>query len=172
MGHLAATEDNHNLDTVAVFKEAFDFADFNVKVVIRDFEANFHLFELGLFFAGFFAVFSFFLHLLILVFTPVNNLDDRRIGVGRNLDEIDTLVSGKDLGVSATHDAELLTTGSNYANFFITDFSVYTSVRILVTYGGSFLLDLNGFIISKTRGFFKGNLTEIEGLGQMRLLDI
>ena len=51
--HFATAEDNHNLDTVSVFEETLDFADFDIKVVVADFETDFHRFELRLFFAGF-----------------------------------------------------------------------------------------------------------------------
>ena len=81
VSHFATAENDHDFDVVAVFEKAFDFADFDVKVVVADFEANFHLLELGLFFASFFAVFGFSFHLLVLEFAPIDDFDDRRVGV-------------------------------------------------------------------------------------------
>ena len=124
MGHFTPAEDDHDFDVVAVLEEAADFADFDVKVVVADLEANFHLLELGLFFAGLFAIFGFFFHLLVLVFAPIDDFDDRRVGVSGNLDEVDASVTGEKLGFTARHDAELLSISSNYAYFRITNFSV------------------------------------------------
>ena len=122
--HFATAEDNHNFDVVTIFKETFDFADFDVKVVVADFETDFHLLKLGLFFASLFAIFSLFFHLLVLVFAPIDDFDDRRVGVSGNLDEVDASVTGEKLGFTARHDAELLSISSNYAYFRITNFSV------------------------------------------------
>ena len=138
MSHFATTEDNHYLDAVSVIKEAFNFADFNVKVVVRDFEADFHCLKLRLFFASFFTVFCLLLHLLVLVFTPVDDFDNGRVGVSRDFDEVNSLISGEKLGISATHDTELLPICSNYTYLFIADFSVNSSMRKFVCYGGPF----------------------------------
>ena len=105
MGHLATTEDNHDFDTITVVEEAADFADFDVKVIVADLEADFHLLELGLFFASFFAIFGLFFHLLVLVFAPIDDFDDRRVGGGSDLDEVDTGFPGKKLGFAAGHNA-------------------------------------------------------------------
>ena len=122
--HFAATEDNHDFDMVAIFEETFDFTDFDVKVVVANFETNFHLLELGLFFASFFAIFRLFFHLLVLEFAPIDDFNDRRVGVSGNLNEVDASVTGEELGLTARHNAELLSISSNYAYFGITDFSV------------------------------------------------
>ncbi len=122
--HFATAEDNHDFDVVAIFEETFNFADFDVKVVVADFETDFHLLKLGLFFASLFAIFSLFFHLLVLVFAPIDDFDDRRVGVSGNLDEVDASVTGEKLGFTARHDAELLSISSNYAYFRITNFSV------------------------------------------------
>ena len=124
VSQFATAENDHDFDVVAVFEKAFDFADFDVKVVVADFEANFHLLELGLFFASFFAVFGFFFHLLVLEFAPIDDFDDRRVGVSGDLDKIDTGVTGEKLSLTARHDAELLSISSNYAYFRVTNFSV------------------------------------------------
>ena len=122
--HFATAEDDHNFDVVAIFEETFDFADFDVKVVVANFETDFHLLELGLFFAGFFAILCLFFHLLVLELTPIDDFNDRRVGVSGNLDEINASVTGEKLRLATRHNAELLSISSNYAYFGITNFSV------------------------------------------------
>lgn len=154
--HLTAAEDNHDLDAVAVFKKTLDFADFDIKVVVADFEANFHRFKLGLFFTGFFAIFGFFFHLLVLVFTPVDDFDNWWVGIGCNFNQVDTLFFSDHLRVAARHDAELLSISSNYADRRVADFSVKFSACIFTNgwlpfsllnflYYSKFLSDLQGF---------------------------
>lgn len=84
MCQFATAKDDNDLDAIAVFEKATNFADFNVKIVVADFESKFHLLEFGLFFASFFALFGLFFHALILEFTPINNFHYRRICIGGN----------------------------------------------------------------------------------------
>ena len=140
--HFTTAEDDHDFDVVAVVEEATDFADFDVKVVVADFEANFHRFELGLFFAGFFAVFGFFFHLLVLVFTPIDDFDDGRVGIRGDFHEVNSSVSSEKLGVTARHDAELLSIRSNYANFRVADFSVDSYACVFTNGGDPFFVNL------------------------------
>lgn len=116
MGHLATTEDNDDFDTVAVGEKLLDFAEFNVKVVVADFETNFHSFKFGLFFASFFTILGLFFHLLVLVFTPVDDFDNGRVGVGGNFHQVYSLFAGEQLRIAARHDAELLSISTNYTN--------------------------------------------------------
>ena len=44
MSHFTTFEDDHDFDSVAVGEEFFNFAEFDVKVIVADFEANLHLF--------------------------------------------------------------------------------------------------------------------------------
>ena len=83
VGHFAATEDDHNLDTIAVVEQLEDFAAFNIEVIFPNFQTKSDLFELGA--LGFFLSAGLLLHLLILVFAPVDDFDDRRVGVRGNL---------------------------------------------------------------------------------------
>lgn len=124
VGHFTAAEDNHDLDAVTVFEELADFADFDPEVVVTDFEADFHRFELGLFFTSFFAILGFFFHLLVLVFTPVDDFDNGRVGIAGDFHQINTLFSSDFLSVTAGHDAKLFTTRTDYAYFWVADFSV------------------------------------------------
>ena len=142
MGHFTPAEDDHDFDVVAVLEEAADFADFDVKVVVADLEANFHLLELGLFFAGLFAIFGFFFHLLVLVFAPIDDFDDGRVGIRGDFHEVNAGVSGEKLGVTARHDAELLSIRSNYANFRVADFSVNAGACVFTNGSDPFFVNL------------------------------
>ena len=79
VSHFAATEDDHNLDTIAVVEQLEDFAAFNIEVIFPNFQTKSDLFELGA--LGFFLSAGLLLHLLILVFAPVDDFDNWRIGV-------------------------------------------------------------------------------------------
>ena len=116
MGHFAATEDDNDSDTIAVGEELLNFAEFDVKVVVADFEADFHSFELGLFFAGFFTIFGLFFHLLVLVFAPVDDFDNGRVGVGGDFHQVNSLFTGEQLRVAAGHNTQLLSISTNYTN--------------------------------------------------------
>lgn len=86
VGHFAAAENNHDFDFVSVFEEAANLAELDLEVVATDFESQSHLFE----FTGarILAVPLLFLHLLILVFAPVNDFGNRRRCVRRDLNQI------------------------------------------------------------------------------------
>ena len=116
MGHFAATEDDNDSDTIAVGEELLNLAEFDVKVVVADFEADFHSFELGLFFAGFFTIFGLFFHLLVLVFAPVDDFDNGRVGVGGDFHQVNSLFTGEQLRVAAGHNTQLLSISTNYTN--------------------------------------------------------
>ena len=124
MGHFAAAKDDHDFYAISIVEKTVNFAEFYIKVIIADFEANFHLFKLGLFFAGFFADLGFFFHLLVLVFTPIDDFNDRRSCSRGNLYKINAFVSGESEGFAARHEAELFSIRSNYANLGVADFSV------------------------------------------------
>ena len=83
VSHFAATEDNHNFDTIAIIKQLDDFAAFNIEVILPNLQTKPDLFELGAF--GFLLGAGLLLHLLVLVFTPVDDFDDRGVSVRRNL---------------------------------------------------------------------------------------
>ena len=142
MSHLATPEDDHNLHAVTILEEFVNFAEFDTEVVVADFQAEFHRFKLRLFFAGFFAIFRLFFHLLVLVFTPVDDFDNRGIRISGNLDKVNTLVVGDGLSFFTRHDAELLTAGANYADFWITNFSINPGMLIVTNVTPSFLVSV------------------------------
>ena len=129
MSHFAAAEDDHDFDMVAILEESTNLAEFDVKVIITDLKADFHLLKLRLLFTSLLTIFGFFLHLLILEFAPIDNLDYWWISIRRDLDEIDTFVASKELSVTARHNAKLFAISTNYTDLRITDFSIKSDMR-------------------------------------------
>jgi hypothetical protein len=68
-------------------EELADLAQFVVQIVASDLQADAHLLHIKRFGLG--PVLLGLLGLLIIVFAPVDNAGDRRVGVGRDLDEIE-----------------------------------------------------------------------------------
>ena len=133
MRKFATAEDDENFYSVTIVEELTNFTEFNVKVIVANFKADFHLFKLGLFFAGFFTLFSLLFHLLVLILAPIDDFNDRRVSGGGNLDEVDTLVPGENLGIAARHKAKLFSVRTDYADLGVADFSINfstASVRV------------------------------------------
>ena len=126
VGHFAATEDNHYFDTIAIFEQFDDFAAFNIEVIFPNFQTKSDLFEFAAF--GIFLGAALFFHLLVLVFTPIDDFDNWRVRVWRNLDQVQTGVACHELGITTRHNAKLRTVSTNYTNLRMTDFSVNASV--------------------------------------------
>ena len=85
--HLAAAEAQRDLDLVAFLEEALDGAHLHVVVVIVDARAHLDLFDLDDLLL--LARLGGLLLLLVFVFAVVEDLGDRRIGVGRDLDQVE-----------------------------------------------------------------------------------
>ena len=126
VGHFAATKDNHYFDTIAIFEQFDDFAAFNIEVIFPNFQTKSDLFEFAAF--GIFLGAALFFHLLVLVFTPIDDFDNWRVRVWRNLDQVQTGVACHELGITTRHNAKLRTVSTNYTNLRMTDFSVNASV--------------------------------------------
>ena len=80
MGHLATTVENLDTDLVTIGEKGADFPQLYLEVTRADLEPEPHLFEFALLAA--LAVFLLFLHLLVLVFTPVDDFCNGWVGVG------------------------------------------------------------------------------------------
>ena len=106
MRHLAAAEAQGHLDLVAFLEEPRNRAHLHVVVVIVDARAHLDLFDLDdlLTLAGL----GGFLLLLVLEFAIVEDLADGRLGVGRNLHEIEPGLLGTLHGVETAHNADIL----------------------------------------------------------------
>ena len=90
-------------------------AHLHVVVVIVDAGTHLDLFDLDdlLMLAGLGRL----LLLLILVFAEVEDLADRRLGVGRDLDEIESRLYGPGQGIDFGHDADVLSRLVNQSYF-------------------------------------------------------
>ena len=133
VGHFAATEDNHNFDTVAIVEKLEDFAAFNIEVIFPNFQTKPNLFELAT--LGVFLGAALFLHLLVLVFTPIDDFDNWRVRIWRNLNQIQAGIASHELGIATRHNAKLRTVSTNYTNLGMTNLSVNASVCSIVTDG-------------------------------------
>src|ERR1700730_147080 len=92
MRQLTPTEPHRHLDLVAFLDEFDHAAHFYIVIVVVDAGAQFDLFDLDdfLFFAGLIL----FLLLLVFIFAEIEDFADRRVGVRRYLDEIETGIRG------------------------------------------------------------------------------
>jgi len=105
VGHFSTLENDRDFDAVAFFEEFADFAEFDIEVVVADFDAEADLFELRsmrflLGAGGFFG-------LLVLEFAPVDDFDYWRVGVGANLHKILARGGSKLLGLATGHHTKL-----------------------------------------------------------------
>src|SRR6266446_9881974 len=92
MRELAPTEPHGHLDLVTLLDEFDHAAHFYIVIVIIDAGAQFDFFNLDdfLLLAGF----VLFLLLLVFIFAEIEDFADRRVGVWRYLDEIETGIGG------------------------------------------------------------------------------
>src|SRR5215216_1442859 len=107
VGHLAAAEHDRHLDLVARLEEALDVALLGVVVVLRDLRAELDLphVDLRLVLARGLLL----LVLLVLVLRVVEHAADRRLRLGRHLDEVEIALLRIAEGLLRLHDADLLT---------------------------------------------------------------
>lgn len=102
MGVLTTAVEDRDANLVAVGQKLADLTQLDVQVSLADLHAEPHLLELAL--LALCTVLLLFLHLLILVLTPVDDFGYRRIGAGRDLNQVNSgflcelqcLVSGED----------------------------------------------------------------------------
>ena len=133
VGHFATAEDNHDFYPIAIFEELEDFAAFNIEVILPNLQTKSNLFEFAAF--GVFLSATLFFHLLVLVFTPIDDFNNWRICIWRYLYQIKSRIACSELSIATRHDAKLRTVSTNYTNLGMTDFSVNASVRIVDTDG-------------------------------------
>jgi hypothetical protein len=97
VGHFAAAEAQRHLDLVAFLEEPLHGAHLHLVVVVVDHRAELDLLDLDdlLLFAGFGLLFLF----LESVFAVVQDLADRRYGVGRDFDQVEAGLLGLGQGV-------------------------------------------------------------------------
>src|SRR5207249_9155767 len=113
-GHLAAPEHDRQLDLRPFLEEALHMLHLGVVVVRVDLRAELHLFDddVRRSFSRFLAP----LVLLVLVLAEVHDLADRRFGVGCDLDEVETGLSGDGERVGEASHSQLRAVGADEAN--------------------------------------------------------
>ena len=119
MGQLAASEAQGDLDLVAFVEELVDGAHLHVIVVRVDVRPHLDFLDVDglLLLAG--LVFLFLL--LVFELAVVDDLADRRLGVGRNLDQVEADVGSAQARILRWHDADLGTLFVDQADFGNTD---------------------------------------------------
>lgn len=90
VSHFATPEKHGDLNLVVVLEKANCFLDFEVDVVLASFRADANLFQFGLV--------SFVLRspltLVVLELTEVHDATNRRLGLGSDFDQVETLILG------------------------------------------------------------------------------
>ena len=113
--HLAATEAQSDLHLVAAFEELEDVAHFHIVIIGVRVRAELDLFDLDdlLLLAGF------ALTLLLFVFelAKIHDLAHGRIGVGRDLDQVEPGFFGHFHGARRCHNADVFTVRTDQADF-------------------------------------------------------
>ena len=104
MRQLAPAEPHGHFHLVALLDEFDNAAHFNVVIMVINAGAQFNLFDFDDFL--FFARFVLFLLLFVFVLSEVENFADRRVGVRRYLDEVETGVGGHRKRVITTDDTD------------------------------------------------------------------
>jgi hypothetical protein len=105
VGLLASAVENRNLYLVSGSQKLGDFTHLDFQIVLADLQAKTHLFEFGG--LGSLAVFLQLLGTLVIILTPVDDFADWRIGVGRDLDQIQIPLLRDGQGFLFAQDAEL-----------------------------------------------------------------
>ena len=106
ISHLPATETDGHLDLVAGLKETNNTPDLNIEIMNIGSGPHLNLFDLdySLFFLGLLSPFT----LLVLKFSVIHHLADRRTGMGRNFNQIKPPFFGIDQGLLGINNPDLL----------------------------------------------------------------
>ena len=104
MSHFTPAELKLHAELVAVIEEALGAGQLHLVVMLFDAWPEFHF--LGALLLGF-ALVLFLLGLLVFPFADVANPANRWVGIGCNLDQIESFAPGELDSVSGLHDAEL-----------------------------------------------------------------
>ena len=132
MGHFAAAEPERDFDLVAFLEEPLHRAHLHLVVVVVDHRAELDLLDLDdlLLLAGF----GLLLLLLEPILAVIQDLADRRRGVGRNLDQIEPGLLGLGQCVCDGDSSEVCTVGADQVNLF--DADVLVGARAVLLDGG------------------------------------
>ena len=123
--HFAATEAERQLDLVALFEEALDGLHLDLVIVVIDGGAHLDLFDLD----DLLVLASLVGLLLGLIFeaAEIKDLADRRLGIRRDLDEVEACFLGSSQRILNRGDANILAVFTDQLNFTdTTNFAVDT----------------------------------------------
>src|SRR5215204_7804771 len=106
MCHLASPVGQCDLDLVPVLQEPLDLASLRVEVALRDLRPVLHLLDgdVACLAPGFLGL----LRSLVLVLAVVHDPADRRVGLRRDLDQVEVCLTGDRQGLRQRFDADLL----------------------------------------------------------------
>lgn len=113
MRHLTTAEEYLDTNFMTLGEELTDLAELDVEVTLTNLHPETHLLEFVRFIAA--AVFLRLFHLLVLVFTPVDDFCNRWISVRRDFNQVESGVGCGFQCIAATEDTELLTIWPNNA---------------------------------------------------------
>jgi hypothetical protein len=105
MSKLSSPIDYSNLHLMSSVEEARNLAQFDVQIVLANLQTDAHLLHVErlTFRAGFLLLFR----SLIIIFTPVDDARDRRVGIGRNLDQVELGFAGGGQRLLTAYNTEL-----------------------------------------------------------------
>lgn len=124
MGHFAAPEDHHDLGLHPLEHETFGPAHLHAVVVLVDIDVELELLQLGTEIVA--PGFLFTLGQLVTVFAEIEHLADRRIGLGADFDQIQTMSAGRLNSLLQRLDAEAGAIGIDDKDFTRADALVDT----------------------------------------------
>ena len=119
MGHFAAFEDDADIHLVSIAEEFDGFLGFGAQIVLANGNVELDLFELGS--LGILPSLSLGLLLLEAVFAVIEDLADRRIRLGSDAEEIESIGCGDLIGLAGRHFAEVGAIWPDYHDFRVTD---------------------------------------------------
>ncbi len=119
VSHFTAAMKNHGAHLVAIAEEPNNLVFTNLIIVLRGVGAKLDFLQLRG--AAALALLVGLFVLLVLIFSVIRNLADRRVGRGRDFHEIERFLSRQLHGLEGLHDAELRTVFVNHPDFACPD---------------------------------------------------
>lgn len=129
MGHFTAAEPQRDLYLVAIVQKFEHVTHFDVIVIGIGVRSELDLFDLDdlLLFAGF----RFALLGLVFEFAEIHDLAHGRIGIGRDLDQVQAGFFGHFHSATGCHDPDVFAVGTNQADFIRAD--IFVNARACVS---------------------------------------
>lgn len=122
MRHLATAIKDLNTYFMTFGEEFAHLTELDIQVALTNFEAEPHLLEFACLVAS--AILLRFFHLLILVFTPVDDFCNGRVSIGRDFNQVEASFFGSFERVCTTQNTELFTRLSDNAQLLCSNLLV------------------------------------------------